>query len=271
LSTDFSNQKGVKGLPLHVQVDTYDENHSKNVPFHRGYCQIKIFCDKGANRKMLHEQRRDEKRRIQGRKKSDGEYHELQERSEFYHMSNLTKPAVLFIPPEDYERFPPVESFYAMEGGTLVPYPSHIKPEDTVNGDVDSPPAKRQKIYPSDRVMIYVRKPDEAIFTPLHLIPASVEGLFKAVADKYNVDVSRLTAAYKQCKKGITVKVDDDMLRHYCNEDTFLLHINAEASPQSPQQQQPDCVYTLTLIELDVQQHMSNVNALTPTSSTSPS
>lgn len=45
LSTDFSTQKGVKGLPLHVQVDTYDEENAK-VPFHRGYCQIKVFCDK---------------------------------------------------------------------------------------------------------------------------------------------------------------------------------------------------------------------------------
>lgn len=53
---------------------------------------------------MLHEQRRDEKRRMQGRKKSDGEYHDLLDRSEFYHMSNLLKPAVLFVPPEDYER-----------------------------------------------------------------------------------------------------------------------------------------------------------------------
>ncbi|EFO12212.1 grainyhead transcription factor, partial [Loa loa] len=46
LSTDFSNQKGVKGLPLHIQIDTYDENDSTDVPFHRGYCQIKVFCDK---------------------------------------------------------------------------------------------------------------------------------------------------------------------------------------------------------------------------------
>lgn len=53
---------------------------------------------------MLHEQRRDEKRRMQGRKKTDGEYYENCERSEFYHMSDLSKPAVLFAPPEDYER-----------------------------------------------------------------------------------------------------------------------------------------------------------------------
>lgn len=50
LSTDFSSQKGVKGLPLHIQVDTYEEppphTHTYTPPSHRGYCQIKVFCDK---------------------------------------------------------------------------------------------------------------------------------------------------------------------------------------------------------------------------------
>lgn len=45
LSTDFSTQKGVKGLPLHVQIDTY-EDPRENAVYHRGYCQIKVFCDK---------------------------------------------------------------------------------------------------------------------------------------------------------------------------------------------------------------------------------
>lgn len=48
LSTDFSNQKGVKGLPLHVQIDTYDGDTDKVPPFHRGYAQIKVFCDKAS-------------------------------------------------------------------------------------------------------------------------------------------------------------------------------------------------------------------------------
>jgi len=38
----------LKGLPLHVQIDTHDLEFrvpSKG-PVHRGYCQIKVFCDK---------------------------------------------------------------------------------------------------------------------------------------------------------------------------------------------------------------------------------
>ena len=50
LSTDFSTQKGVKGMPLHVQIDTYDDPRDLACPvYNRAYCQIKVFCDKGMN------------------------------------------------------------------------------------------------------------------------------------------------------------------------------------------------------------------------------
>lgn len=46
LSTDFSSQKGVKGLPLNLQIDTYDVSSGANQLIHRAACQVKIFCDK---------------------------------------------------------------------------------------------------------------------------------------------------------------------------------------------------------------------------------
>ncbi|VDO96700.1 unnamed protein product [Soboliphyme baturini] len=242
LSTDFSNQKGVKGLPLHLQIDTFDEAHSKNVPFHRGYCQIKVFCDKVRVRFQIRHNAQtrpsDDTRQGRRRKKSDGEYHELCERSEFYHMSNLTKPAVLFVPPEDYERFPPVESFYCIDGAGL----QTLVKEETSENDSASPSPKRTKAYPTDRVMIYVRKSEDSIFTPLHVIPPSVDGLINAIQLKYNIDVSRITGLYKQCKKGITVQIDNDMIRHYCNEDSFIIQINSSDDGSS---------YTVSLMELD--------------------
>lgn len=44
LSTDFSTQKGVKGLPMHIQVDTYDDprDNPGGPVYSRGYCQIKV-------------------------------------------------------------------------------------------------------------------------------------------------------------------------------------------------------------------------------------
>ncbi|KAJ8306359.1 hypothetical protein KUTeg_016904 [Tegillarca granosa] len=47
----------VAGLPLHIQIDTF-ENPKDTYPIHRGYCQIKVFCDKGAERKTRDEERR---------------------------------------------------------------------------------------------------------------------------------------------------------------------------------------------------------------------
>lgn len=62
--------------------------------------------------------------------------------------------------------------------------------------------------------MIYVRERDEDIYTPLHLMPPTLAGLSHAIGEKYNLDESKISAFYKQCTKGgVTVKIDDDMLR----------------------------------------------------------
>merc|ERR1719500_1868057 len=101
LSTDFSTQKGVKGLPLHVQIDTFDDPRADIMdrPTHRAYCQVKIFCDKGAERKLRDEERRAAKRRMtpSGKRRLDEMYHETFDRSEFYSMSDLSKTPILFL------------------------------------------------------------------------------------------------------------------------------------------------------------------------------
>ena len=47
LSTEFSSQKGVKGIPLHLVTDTYEDTEAESAePVHRAYCKVKIFRDK---------------------------------------------------------------------------------------------------------------------------------------------------------------------------------------------------------------------------------
>ena len=46
LSTDFSAQKGVAGIPLHFLVDTYEDLDPNAEPVHRAVCKIKVFRDK---------------------------------------------------------------------------------------------------------------------------------------------------------------------------------------------------------------------------------
>ncbi|XP_023727450.1 protein grainyhead isoform X5 [Cryptotermes secundus] len=239
LSTDFSSQKGVKGLPLHLQIDTYEDPRDSAI-FHRGYCQIKVFCDKGAERKTRDEERRAAKRKMtaSGRKKMDELYHPATERSEFYTMSDLTKPPVLFTPAEDIDKVSwltsmELQGFYGHEtdssslsngeassgsqhglGKQGLPFLLHTSkpsttptlkfhnhfppdtPGDKKDGIIDganlstdgnvfsSPPIKRAKMMaaPSlnERVMLYVRQDTEDVYTPLHVIPPTTQGLLNA-------------------------------------------------------------------------------------------
>jgi transcription factor CP2-like protein len=91
-------------------------------------------------------------------------------------------------------------------------------------------------------VMIYVRKNDEQIYTPLHLVPPSLTGLAHAIGEKFNIDSDKIKGFFKQCAKGVTVKIDDDMIKHYCNHDTFIIDIEQAGDD-------PSCC-TVTLCEL---------------------
>ncbi|KAL3223363.1 hypothetical protein MRX96_027614 [Rhipicephalus microplus] len=263
LSTDFSNQKGVKGLPLHLQIDTYDEYRESCTPVHRGYCQIKVFCDKGAERKTRDEERRAAKRKLNatgnGRKKIEEMYHQSCDRSEFYSMSDLNKPPVLFTPNEDADKVAGMDlNFYtgpmmAVDDPTCaekIKLPPEELPAAAVttadwpgifgqarlerreklepcanDSAIISPPLKKIKVYPSDRVLLYAKREKETVFTPLHLVPPSLAGLAKAIESKYKVDASSLKNIFKRCKKGVTVRMDDDMVKHYCNEDIFIIEL----------------------------------------------
>ncbi|XP_050323639.1 protein grainyhead isoform X4 [Bactrocera neohumeralis] len=275
LSTDFSSQKGVKGLPLHIQIDTFEDPRDAQV-FHRGYCQIKVFCDKGAERKTRDEERRAAKRKMTatGRKKLDELYHPVTERSEFYTMQDLQKPPVLFSPADDMEK-----SFYGHETDSLTGAPdlkgtspfllhgqkvaaptlkfhNHFPPDVQTDkkdhlldqGLVPSamgdfvPPMKRGRMTPptSERVMLFVRQENEEIYTPLHVVPPTTIGLLNAIESKYKISTASINNIYRTNKKGITAKIDDDMISYYCNEDIFLLEV----------QQIEDDLYDITLTEL---------------------
>lgn len=273
LSTDFSTQKGVKGLPLHVQIDTYEDPRAdvSTPPNHRGYSQVKIFCDKGAERKLRDEERRAAKRRMtpSGKRRLDEMYHESFERTEFYAMSDLTKPSTLFTPPEDPERssqlgseFP---SFYSPQqrpaeqrhpnisnGSDLLPAlmsGAVIEPkQEPPFPEIPESSAKRARLVPpvSERIMIYVRQETEDVYTPLHLVPPTVHGLINAIENKYKISATNIRFLYRKNKDGIVAKVDDDMLRHYCNEDVFLMQVMVTEGPAGEE----SSVYDITLSEI---------------------
>jgi len=233
LSTDFSLQKGVKGLPMHLQIDTYTraQPDSEYDLLHRAYCQVKVFCDKGAERKFRQEERRAARKVAVGGQRVLEMYHQCQERSEFYSMVDLSRTPVLYTPQPSAQP-PPQATMLGLVGGASGPAIAtgggvSILKSNSVS--TAQPEPKRRKVLPppETRMVVYVRQENEEIFTPLHLVPPTVPGLARAIETKYNVSATAIRYLYRRNRKGITAKLDDDLLKFYCNEDTFLMQVTA--------------------------------------------
>jgi len=110
------------------------------------------------------------------------------------------------------------------------------------------PETKRPRIIPpvSERIMVYVRQETEDVYTPLHLIPPTVAGLIASIENKYKINASNIRYLYRKNKDGIIAKIDDDMLRHYCNEDVFLMQVMVTEGPGGEE----TMVYDITLSEI---------------------
>ena len=54
---------------------------------------------------------------------------------------------------------------------------------------------------------------------------SSVSCIFTIVRRLHGLFVSDFSV-FRKNRDGIVAKIDDDMLRHYCNEDVFLMQVN---------------------------------------------
>uniref|UniRef100_A0A8C1S5N0 Grainyhead-like transcription factor 2b n=1 Tax=Cyprinus carpio TaxID=7962 RepID=A0A8C1S5N0_CYPCA len=251
LSTDFSSQKGVKGLPLMIQIDTFSYNNRSNKPLHRAYCQIKVFCDKGAERKIRDEERKQNRKKTKGLteapkvnsymcvgavsvpKKCDATL--------FKRMTDLDAQPVLFIPDVHFGNLQRAGQVFAFnteemerEGSVLVKRMFRSSEEDFC-----PPPHKQLREETQKRVLLYVRKESDEVFDALMLRSPTLTGLMDAISEKYGVPIDRMAKIYKKSKKGILVNMDDNIIEHYSNEDTFILSIESYAD-----------AYKITLTEI---------------------
>ncbi|XP_060090075.1 grainyhead-like protein 1 homolog isoform X2 [Heteronotia binoei] len=252
LSTDFSSQKGVKGLPLNLQIDTYSYNNRSNKPVHRAYCQIKVFCDKGAERKIRDEERKQSKRKgkctdpsSQLNAFSDVKVpmlpsHKRTDITVFKSFMDLETQPVLFIPDVHYSNLQRGAHVFPVASDELEGEGSSMKRGSYINeDDFAATPIKLPRIEEPKRVLLYVRKESEEVFDALMLKIPSLKGLMEAISDKYDVPLDKIGKVFKKCKKGILVNMDDNIVKHYSNEDTFQLQIEETAGS-----------YKLTLTEI---------------------
>ncbi|XP_078397752.1 grainyhead-like protein 1 homolog isoform X4 [Cetorhinus maximus] len=202
---------------------------------------------KGAERKIRDEERKQSRKKT---KPNDGSSHlntfqdqKLQlipnfkqtEATIFKSIPDFVTQPVLFIPDVQQRTvhgFPVGSDDLEGEGSGLkrVPY---LPDEDFGS------PNKILRIEEPNKVLLYVRKECEEVFDALMLKAPSLKGLMEAISEKYEVPLEKIVKVYKKCKKGILVNMDDNIVKHYSNEDTFQLSIDEIAGS-----------YKLTLAEI---------------------
>lgn len=234
LSTDFSSQKGVKGMPLIIQIDTYNYNSCSSRPIHRAYAQIKVFCDKGAERKLRDEEKKQLRKRMKGKNGSSGPTSPPFKRADstlFKATLDLDSQPVLFIPDVHFgnlQRAGQVFAFNTEEGdrvGSVLVKRIPCVDED----DVCQPQSKKSKVEPERKVLLYVRKECDEVFDALMLRTPTLKALMEAISEKYAVPVDKMAKVYQKSKKGVLVNMDDNIIQHYSNEDTFILAFESSA------------------------------------------
>lgn len=233
LSTDFSSQKGVKGMPMIIQIDTYSYNNGcGSRPIHRAYTQIKVFCDKGAERKLRDEEKKQLRKSMKGKNGSSGlTTIKRAESALFKSIGDLDSQPVLFIPDVHFgnlQRAGQVFAFNTEEvdrnGGVLMKRVSCVGQEDLC-----PPPLKKSRVEPERKVLLYVRKECDEVFDALMLRSPTLKALMEAISEKYAVPVEKIAKVYQKSKKGLLVNMDDNIIQQYSNEDTFILAIESSA------------------------------------------
>ncbi|XP_071324362.1 grainyhead-like protein 2 homolog [Trachinotus anak] len=233
LSTDFSSQKGVKGTPLIIQIDTYRYNSCSSRPIHRAFSQIKVFCDKGAERKLRDEEKKHLRKRMKGKSSSSGQNSSVKRAHStlFKTMIDLDSQPVLFIPDVHFgnlQRAGQVFAFNAeevdREGSVMVKRMSCVAEEDSC-----PPQSKKVKVDEERRVLLYVRKECDEVFDALMLHTPTLKALMEAISEKYALPIDKMDKVYQKSKKGVLVNMDDNIIQHFSNEDTFILAVESSA------------------------------------------
>ncbi|XP_078423211.1 grainyhead-like protein 3 homolog isoform X1 [Cetorhinus maximus] len=235
LSTDFSSQKGVKGLPLNLQIDTYDCEAKSDKPIHRSVCQIKIFVDKGAERKMRDEERKQSKRKSKfpdsttdtiDNKRISQPDHKGNDITYFKPITDLISPPVLFTPEAHFLYSQRTGLGHSMSCEVTNPERFPMKRDNKVlYKDELDPPVKQARFCEPERVLLYVRRESDEVFDALLLKTPNLNGLKSAISEKYGLLEERICKVYKNCMKGILVNMDDNIVQHYCNHAAFLVQI----------------------------------------------
>lgn len=252
LSTDFCSQKGVKGIPLILQVDTYEDLLPNAELVHRAFGQIKVFRGKGAERKNKDESKILGKK--MGKTLDSGDsasdlsnvFQIANKVTVLFAATNFTKKSVVFSPDKDKTLSPrkeiPTTPTIEHSPPNSNPFINALKEcenkrafttvlassKDTIeNSDVlHRPKAPRVIRKKEPAVTIYVRKEEEKAYNALILETPTLDELKTEISRKYCMPVDMIKHVFKKTKKGILVNMDDRLVEQFDHEDDFTININ---------------------------------------------
>lgn len=242
LSTEFSSQKGVKGIPLFILIDTYEIFNSFPLePCHRHYCIIQIFRDKGAERKNLLDSKNIEKKLQKMLNNSDNYCNIEIKEILFSTPSQLTqlisttpfgcKPCIYR--PTPIYRYTESASFVSQfKDRETKRTSSHTLAQTEDSMDTLEVAAPAKKLAQNRPVTVYVKTIGEKIYNAIVLDVRLTDELKKRVVDvygdKYGVSVENITGCFRKTKKGLIVNLDKRLIELMNEEDDFNISIESD-------------------------------------------
>jgi len=234
LSTDFSRIKGVKGIPLRVHVETKSESEQS---LEKSFAKVKLFRDKGAERKLKDDQRHLDKMCDKMRGKSQETtpmmmmYAQPSNVTMFHEITGNSDAA------DDGDVLNLAEQINSLEtevdGGELVTL--HLGKRRRISVGTDSfmealdcdptyiPVRKKRAV-----LCIYAKFPNESVYRAIYLTQLTASDLIAKLVDKLDLQGQTVSSVNRNTKRGIAVRVDDELVHQIEDEQDMEIDYTVE-------------------------------------------
>ncbi|KAI8075369.1 CP2 transcription factor-domain-containing protein [Gilbertella persicaria] len=275
LSTDFSRIKGVKGIPLRLQIKSEQPPSDQDIRFsqffvEKTYCRIKLFRDKGAERKNKDDAKHIE-RQLEKLRGKNGEPHPLwlaysptlpitlfkeivppeeddiqpsyhsvldnrsllQQQQQQSHMVSPSSSALLLPPPPlPSIGAPNMKRSYSSFSASQAEYPNYQPSFSNLALDIDPSyvPQRRRRIA---KLSLLVKFESSEVYRAVYLEHLTLKEFTDKIKQRMEIQ-KPISNVYRKTmakdKKPIIVKVDDEVIQDLKEEQD--IHIETEDNPE---------------------------------------
>jgi transcription factor CP2-like protein len=248
LSTEFSRVKGVKGIPMRVQAESRVVGDAQENA-ERCIAAIKLFRDKGAERKNKDDKRHREKLMQRVRSKSDGAQHpgvealpqslpvtvftltteplEPAELEKVYPEAVSVRHALLNSEPDAHlQLLDDSQSWLGRKHGKKTS--AQIRAERLIIQqsalDVDPTYIPQRRLRPAV-LSLYVRLPNEILYRACYLMSLTVDELRLRLCEKLGIKPEEIHEMIRVTPKNIQVQIDNNMMQQIEDEQDMYIEL----------------------------------------------